>query len=146
MCVLWFVGCNVVYLLCVEGKTERIFFLSLTASYPFCTLVFEKGKLHNRQIWPEASRATKLSVLSPQIRLLQNNLVFLPVVFFSCLSVLDSSSLIVHLSLNCPVHSRAHSHTIFLCPFLLPCPLCVRVCKRIEGKGGGLLMALTWHS
>lgn len=63
--------------------------LSLCAGCPFCSSLFQKndlcfkltilvsgeGALHNRQIWPEAPRATKLSVLSPQITLMWNNLV-----------------------------------------------------------------------
>lgn len=39
-------------------------------------LVSEERVLHNRQIWPEAPRAANLSVLSPQITLMWNNLVF----------------------------------------------------------------------
>lgn len=39
-------------------------------------LVSEEGALHNRQIWPEALRVAILSVLSPQITLMWNNLAF----------------------------------------------------------------------
>lgn len=60
----------------------------LCAACPFLTLSFsendlclkpsvlvsEEGALHNRQIWPEAPRATKL--LSPRITMMWNNLVF----------------------------------------------------------------------
>lgn len=50
-------------------------------------LVSEEGALHNRQIWPEAPRAAKLSVLSPQITLMWNNLVFCLWCFSSCCAV-----------------------------------------------------------
>lgn len=63
--------------------------LSCCAGYPFIPLfaendlcfkldilVSEEGALHNRQIWPEAPRAAKLSVLSPQITLMWNNFIF----------------------------------------------------------------------
>ena len=66
-----------------------VILLSLCGVYPFIPLlsendlcfkldilVSEEGALHNRQIWPEAQRAAKLSVLSPQITLMWNNLVF----------------------------------------------------------------------
>lgn len=44
--------------------------------FKLSVLVSEEGALHNRQIWPEASRAAKLSVLSLQITMRWNNLVF----------------------------------------------------------------------
>lgn len=55
-------------------------FIPLFAENDLCfkldILVSEEGALHNRQIWPEALRAAKLSVLSPQITLMWNNFIF----------------------------------------------------------------------
>lgn len=52
------------------------FVLVILLCFKLDILVSAEGVLHNRQIWPEAPRAAKLSVLSPQITLMWNNLVF----------------------------------------------------------------------
>ena len=51
-------------------------FLENDLCFKLSVLVSKEGALHNRQIWPEAPRAAKLSVLSPQITLSWNNLEF----------------------------------------------------------------------
>lgn len=76
------------------------FFTKSDLCFKLGILVSEDGALHNRHIWPEAPRAAKFSVLSPQITLMWNNLGLLPSVLPSLLPVLYSSSPIVYFILN----------------------------------------------
>lgn len=69
-------------------------------------LVSEEGALHNRQIWPEAPRAAKLSVLSPQITLMWNNLVF-------CLWCFSSRCAVVLLSYRLSYPELTSKYTVY---------------------------------
>lgn len=80
--------------------------LLLSFQKMICVLVSEEGVLHNRQIWPEAWRAAKLSVLIPQITLMWNNLVF-------CLWCFSSRCAVVLLSYHLSYPELTSKYTLF---------------------------------
>lgn len=99
------------------------------------TVLVSEGVLHNRQFWPEAPRAAKLWVLSPQITLMWNNLVFC----LWCFSAPCAVCLLpYHLSYpeltpNCIGFCQAH-YVILYVSFvlmLLPSGLCSAGCTYL---------------
>lgn len=120
------------------------FFFRKLYMFQISHLVSEKGALHNRQMWPKAQRAAKLTNYT-DVELF----CLLPVVLSSLLPVRYYSAPIIYLVLNCPpivpIFPRSCYYSVyFLYLNCLPFSLCVFECFLLCSSCFTLCVSSLW--